>query len=432
MKPSSLTGHTLEALALVLAGRRPADAVIGEFFRARRYLGSADRRFIAESSYGVLRHYRFLEALALRALGRPDGSPVEPVALVAAREAAATDADPETIAQAIDDRWSVGGKGCAEFVRAVRAGASCAAALPRAVRHSIPDFVAGEWEGRFPPAEAEALCEASNAQPPLALRVNTLKGDVASCARALEAEGIVPSPGTLSPVALVLPRRVNTLALASFRGGLFEMQDEGSQLIAPLLEAEPGMTVLDACAGGGGKSLHLAALMENRGEVRALDVDRGRLENLRLRARRAGAGIVHSVLLRRGSPPPGAGAFDAVLIDAPCSGTGTFRRNPWAKRTCTPAYAASLAVRQAELLRLYAPSVKRGGRLVYATCTLLEAENGRVVKEFLASRPDFSLLSAGDLLARRGIRFPGAGPTLELFPHRTGTDGYFAAVMVRA
>lgn len=432
MKHSSLIGHTLEVLALVFAGRRPADTVIGEFFRARHYLGSSDRRFIAELSYDVIRNFRLIASRSLRALGRPGGSSVDAAVLVAARESSGADADPGAIAANIGERWSAPEMGCAEFVRRLRSGAADEPAWPIAVRHSLPDFVAAEWVRKYPPDAAEALCASSNAQPPLAIRVNTLKGDLAACAAALSREEIAALPGSVSPLALVLPRRINALSLRAFRDGLFEMQDEGSQLIAPLLEVRPGMAVLDACAGGGGKSLHIAALMENRGEITALDVDRTRLDNLRLRVRRAGASIVKSTLLRRETPAPAGGKYDAVLIDAPCSGTGTFRRNPWMKLNLTEDISRSLGLRQRELLRRYAPAVKRGGRLVYATCTLLDAENRAVVEDFLASRPDFALIDAVDVLARQGIRAGTNAPMLELLPHSTGTDGYFAAVMVRS
>jgi len=432
VKQSSLIGHTLEVLALALAGRRPADTVVGEFFRARHYLGSSDRRRIAESCYGVIRHHRLLAARALRALGRPEGSPVDALLLVAVHEAVSSNDDADVIASALGDRWQVAGMGSADFVRAVRSCAAGEPAWPLAVRHSLPDFVAAEWARRFPPDEAEALCAASNAQPPLAIRVNTLKGSVASCTAALEKEGIAAAAGNFSPVALVLPRRINTASLRAFRDGLFEMQDEGSQAIAPLLDVRPGMAVLDACAGGGGKSLHLAALMENRGEITALDVDRTRLDRLRLRARRAGVSIVRSEVVRRGSPALRAGGYDAVLVDAPCSGTGTFRRNPWAKLACTEDASRSYALRQRELLRRYGVAVRPGGKLVYSTCTLLEAENRAVVEDFIALRPEFTLCDAGGILTPLGVHAAAGGPWLELLPHRTGTDGYFAAVMVRS
>jgi 16S rRNA (cytosine967-C5)-methyltransferase len=210
------------------------------------------------------------------------------------------------------------------------------------------------------------------------------------------------------------------------------MQDEGSQILSMLLEVRPGMTVLDACAGAGGKSLHIAAMMENRGKIIALDVDAKKLENLLVRSRRAGVTIaVEEVVAEeavfRAVPPA-----DAVLIDAPCSGVGTFRRNPGAKLLCTEEYSISLSRRQSGLLERYAPSVRSGGRLVYSTCTLLRRENQEVVGEFLSLHPDFSLLSAGDILLRQEVSCPGQETYLELFPHRTGTDGYFAAVMVRS
>ncbi|HTO92723.1 MAG TPA: RsmB/NOP family class I SAM-dependent RNA methyltransferase [Bacteroidota bacterium] len=432
MNRSSLIGHVIEALTLVGSARRPADTVIGEFFRERRYLGSTDRRFIAETVYGVLRNYRLLAARAARALGIPGDSPVDPVALVAALESATPDADPELVASGLGERWAGRQMSCAEFVRSVRQCAGEESTWPLAVRHSIPDFVAAEWMRKFSPDEAEALCAASNDRPPVTIRANTLKGEAGACAAALLSEGIESSAGGLSPVALLLPRRINAASLRSFRDGLFEIQDEGSQLVAPLLEAHPGMAVLDACAGSGGKSLHLAALMENRGEITALDIDRGRLEKLSVRARRAGATIIRSALVRPGPAPLRPDTYDAVLIDAPCSGTGTFRRSPWTKLTCTEEYSHLLASRQRELLRRYAPCVKRGGRLVYATCTLLAEENARVVEDFLALRPDFTLLSAADLLSRQGIHLRLGSPYLELFPHVTGTDGYFAAVMARA
>jgi 16S rRNA (cytosine967-C5)-methyltransferase len=192
------------------------------------------------------------------------------------------------------------------------------------------------------------------------------------------------------------------------------------------------MTVLDACAGAGGKSLHIAAMMENRGKIIALDVDAKKLENLLVRSRRAGVTIaVEEVVAEeavfRAVPPA-----DAVLIDAPCSGVGTFRRNPGAKLLCTEEYSISLSRRQSGLLERYAPSVRSGGRLVYSTCTLLRRENQEVVGEFLSLHPDFSLLPAGDILLRQEVSCPGQETYLELFPHRTGTDGYFAAVMVRS
>jgi 16S rRNA (cytosine967-C5)-methyltransferase len=443
VKTSSLIGHVVEVLDFVLAGRRPADAVVREFFRARHYLGSSDRRFIAERTFDILRHHRLLTLRCRMALEALPGAPVMPaiptVMLVAAHEVTCAAGESNELESDIGPLWgaSVRETDCALFI-----GALARVELPEellrdgmkmiAVRHSMPDFVVAEWLERFGAEETDALCAASNGNPPVSIRANTLKGGVAECREALVKEGIAAVSGTLSPVALVFPKRINAQGLRSFRQGLFEMQDEGSQILSMLLEVRPGMTVLDACAGAGGKSLHIAAMMQNRGKIIALDVDTKKLENLLVRSRRAGVTIAVEEVVAEEAVSRAVPIADAVLVDAPCSGVGTFRRNPGAKLLCTEEYSISLSRRQRGLLERYAPSVRSGGRLVYSTCTLVRRENQDVVTEFLSLHPDFSLLSAGDILLRQEVRCPGQETYLELFPHRTGTDGYFAAVMVRS
>ena len=443
MKTASLIGHVVEVLDIVLAGRRPADAVVREFFRARHYLGSSDRRFIAERTFDILRHHRLLTLRCRMALERLPGAPVTPalptVMLVAAHEVTCAGAERNELESDITTLWgaSVRETDCARFITAL-ASVELPEDLLRdemrmiAVRHSMPDFVVAEWLERFGAGETEALCAASNSNPPVSIRANALKGGVGECREALAKEGIAAVPGTLSPVALVFPKRINAQGLRSFRQGLFEMQDEGSQILSMLLEVRPGMTVLDACAGAGGKSLHIAAMMQNRGKIIALDVDARKLENLLVRSRRAGVTIAVEEVVAEDAVFRAVPPADAVLVDAPCSGVGTFRRNPGAKLLCTEEYSISLSRRQSGLLERYAPSVRSGGRLVYSTCTLVRRENQDVVGEFLSLHPDFSLLSAGDILLRQEVRCPGQETYLELFPHRTGTDGYFAAVMVRS
>jgi 16S rRNA (cytosine967-C5)-methyltransferase len=443
VKTSSLLGHVVEILDFVLDGRRPADVVVREFFRARHYLGSSDRRFIAERTFDVLRHHRLLtfrSRCALDAIpGTPEMASLPTVILVAAHEATCAARETSELESDIGPLWgaSVRGADCALFIGALsrvefpdellRDGARL-----MAIRHSMPDFVVGEWLERFGAEESEALCAASNGNPPVSIRANTLKGGVEDCRAALEREGIVAAPGNLSPVGLVFPKRINAQGLHSFRQGLFEMQDEGSQILSMLLEVRPGMTVLDACAGAGGKSLHMAAMMQNRGKIVALDVDAKKLENLVLRSRRAGVTIATVAVVPEDSVSPDVPPADAVLVDAPCSGVGTFRRNPGAKLLCTEEYSLTLSRRQRGLLGRYAPSVRSGGRLVYSTCTLVRRENQDVVEEFLSAHPDFSLVSPGDILARQGVCCPAKGPYLDLLPHLTGTDGYFAAVMERS
>ncbi len=443
MKTSSLLGHVVEVLDFVLAGRRPADTVVREFFRARHYLGSSDRRFIAERTFDVLRHHRILTIRSLEALrgltGPAPAGPVPTVMLLAAHESAVAGRDAAGLAEDIGPLWtgSVREPGCAPFIEAfaraeIPEEIRLDAAREIAVRHSMPDFIVREWLERFGPAETESLCAASNGNPPVAIRANTLKGGVDECRAALSKEGIEAGPGSLSPVALVFPRRINAQGLHSFRQGLFEMQDEGSQILSMLTEVRPGMTVLDACAGAGGKSLHMAAMMQNRGRILALDVDAKKLENLVMRSRRAGVTIAATAVVPEDAPSPETGSADAVLIDAPCSGAGTFRRNPGTKLLCTEEYSFSLSRKQSELLERYARAVKGGGRLVYSTCTLLRRENQDVVGGFLAAHPEFSLVPASGILPRQGVRSDGQEIYLELLPNRTGTDGYFAAVMVRS
>jgi 16S rRNA (cytosine967-C5)-methyltransferase len=215
--------------------------------------------------------------------------------------------------------------------------------------------------------------------------------------------------------------------------GWFEMQDEGSQILSYLAGGAEGMTVLDACAGGGGKSLHMAALMKNRGRVIAADVDRKKLANFLERASRAGVSIAETVVVpEEGEVLPAGLEADLVLVDAPCSGVGTFRRSPWLKRNLTEEASARYAAGQLRLLGFYARYVRPGGRLVYSTCTLLRRENRDLAEAFVAADPRFEELPVRDILAEAGVRVDGGeGPSLELLPDRTGTDGFFGAVFRR-
>jgi 16S rRNA (cytosine967-C5)-methyltransferase len=301
------------------------------------------------------------------------------------------------------------------------------------LEQSFPDSIVQEWVRRYGVEETELLCRASNSPAPTTVRANTLKCSREECRQALHSEDVASELTRLSPFGLILEKRVNTRTLKTFRNGWFELQDEGSQLLALLTGAGPGSFVVDACAGGGGKTLHLASLMENRGKILAFDIDQRRLSRLDERCHRAGVTIVDAIL----SPPGGAGVAavgataDAVLIDAPCSGTGTFRRNPGAKLTYDENTVVSMTKSQRQLLEVFSGLVRPGGRLVYATCSLLHAENEAAVEQFLAGAPGFSLLSARDVLSAWGVILPDPSPYLHLHPHRTATDGFFAAVMVR-
>ena len=273
-------------------------------------------------------------------------------------------------------------------------------------------------------------------EAPLDLRVNTLKADRPAAIAALAADGIAATPTPLSPLGLRVAGRPPLATLASFTGGLVEVQDEGSQLVGLLTDARPGMRVVDFCAGAGGKTLALAAQMQNKGHLIACDVLRGRVDRAAVRLRRAG---VHNVERRGLSSERDpwvrrhAGRFDRVLVDAPCSGCGTWRRNPDAKWRLTPQGLDELVDLQGRILESAARLVKPGGRLVYATCSLLPVENERQVDRFLAATPTFSALPVEHVWADAvGGPCPAVGPSLSLSTARHGTDGFFIAVMERA
>jgi 16S rRNA (cytosine967-C5)-methyltransferase len=439
MRTSSLVGHVVEVLDMVRAGRRPADGIVREFFRTRHYLGSSDRRYIADRTYNILRHEDLLSAYCTASgLKRP----VPSVALAAAHEARMQEPPPED-EQLVPDfgglwRMMVPDSPLERFLGVLRA-----AEIPGdpegdpasylALRHSIPRFVVADWLKRFGREEAEGLCAASNGGAPVTIRVNTLKGTRAMCQETLASEGVGTTPTSISPDGLILQKRVNVPGLRAFVGGWFEMQDEGSQILSYLAGAVEGMTVLDACAGGGGKSLHMAALMNNRGRLIAADVDGKKLANFMDRAARAGVRIAETFVVGlEGEVFPAGIEADLVLVDAPCSGVGTFRRSPWLKRSLTEEASDRYATGQIQLLGLYARYVRPGGHLVYSTCTLLRRENRDVAEAFAAAHPAFEEIPARDLLATAGLRVAeGEGPSLELLPHRTGTDGFFGAVFRR-
>jgi 16S rRNA (cytosine967-C5)-methyltransferase len=293
-----------------------------------------------------------------------------------------------------------------------------------ALRASLPDWLADHFSQEWGP-EAEDFCAHLNVPGPISLRVNSLRTSREALASRLRSEGVQTRPGSWSPLALLVEGpRPNLYGLPSLQQGLFEVQDEGSQLLGLLLEARPGETVLDLCAGAGGKTLLLGASMENQGRLLAYDSDPERLDRLMLRCSRAGLSNVQ--VLR--SPPSGL-SVDRVLVDAPCSELGSLRRGPDLRFRMDPSVLSEPVPLQRELLSHAADLVRPGGRLVYATCTVNRAENQELVTGFLRQRPGFRLVT------------PGAGGLQPeclqdgfflCAPHRQGTDAFFAAVLERS
>jgi 16S rRNA (cytosine967-C5)-methyltransferase len=301
--------------------------------------------------------------------------------------------------------------------------------MPDPVRFELPDWLYPRMAARFGDnlaAEMAALREPA----PLDLRVNLLKGTREEDRAALAAEGWDAKPTPLSPWGLRIDGRRPVTSGAAFQSGLVEIQDEGSQLIAALTDAKPGMRVVDWCAGAGGKTLALAAMMGNRGQIVACDVSASRLEGAVRRLRRAGVNNVECHLVTPGDKwaKRRAGAFDRVLVDAPCTGTGTWRRNPDARHRLTEQDLLELTRKQSSILDAAWALVRPGGRLVYATCSLLQEENEGQVSAFLHCHPDFRLVPSVGVPLGGTVSDDG---TLSLTPARNGTDGFFAAAMER-
>ena len=440
MKLSSLLGHTREALQLVRESGKPADTLIESFFRTRKYLGSHDRRFIAETAYGTLRHLRRCEAVLLEAMGaHADGIlPEDGFLLLVTTYLIVVEHDARLSDSEVADAVKSGTlkpriPALLKAIREVPEPASESIVERIGLRHSFPDWMVQRFVGQYGEAEAEQICESLNSQAPITLRVNTLRTTVEECRHQLAEEGVGTEPCRLSPFGLHVSKRMNVFSLQSFRNGLFEVQDEGSQLLPLLLDPKPTAKVLDACAGAGGKTLGLSALMKNRGEIVATDVHDTRLEELRRRLRRAGASNVRVRHVEDVAElhDKFSGYFDIVLVDAPCSGLGTLRRNPGMKWMVTEETVKEVSQKQRHILEASSGLIKVGGLLGYATCTLLREENEDVVDAFLRAHPEFkperppidpSRLDASPFFADGYVKF---------YPHRDGTDGFFISILKR-
>jgi len=472
--PAARIASAIELLAQIEAAPgRPADAVASDFFRARRFIGAGDRRAVSERAWGVLRSRRRLGWwLSCGGDGRApidqtvqDQTPGEQES----KTHAAAQPTPRTLVAAalLFDGWTPsgvaqafsGGKFAATPLSATEQAVIARLtghtldhpAMPDAVRLEVPDWVLPRLVARFGTAlgaELAALLDPA----PLDLRANLLKASREAAQAALAAEGFAAAPTPLSPWGLRLPGRRPITAGPAFQSGLVEIQDEGSQLVALLTDARPGMRVADLCAGAGGKALALAATMQNRGHIAACDVSAPRLDAAVRRFRRAGAHNIERHLLGPGDRwlKRHAGGFDRVLVDAPCTGTGTWRRNPDARSRLTETDLAELVVRQAGLLDNAASLVRKGGRLVYATCSLFPEENEGQVQAFLDRHAAFALVPLGRAwptgassnpgvpalgssnLGAANLAPPCSGEMLVLTPRQHGTDGFFAAVLERA
>jgi len=433
LTPGARLAAAIDILSAIDTGNHPADDVAADYFRRRRYIGAKDRARIADHVYGVLRHRAALDwwVQKQRAEIGARGRLLAALVLIEGWR-------PEAIASSCDgDRFRAAPLTSTEerLLRALVGRTLHHPEMPRALANDLPDWLAPYLERVFGNG-LEREMAALNAAAPIDLRVNLLKADRETTRRALAAEGVSAEPTPWSPTGLRLSERVPLGGLAVFRDGLVEVQDESSQIAALFADARPGMRVVDFCAGAGGKTLALAAGMANRGRLIACDVSARRLERAARRLRRAGVNNAERRILtteRDKWVKRHAGSFDRVFVDAPCLGTGTWRRNPDAKWRMTPDDLAELLTRQQQILRSAARLVRPGGRLVYATCSLLREENEEQAEAFLAVEPEFALVPAGRVWRETSGRvLPGCGHYLRLTPARHGTDGFFVAILERS
>jgi 16S rRNA (cytosine967-C5)-methyltransferase len=419
MHPRALLDLAAELVQQVLRGTAPADGVVSAFFRAHRGLGPRERHALAETAYAVLRHRPSVQHLAQSGHG-----PMPRRLAVAGWQG--DEAFLRAALDPIEADWR-------EHVRSLDR-----ATLPAALRHELPAWLADALRPALGEAGFMALAEALLQPAPLDLRVNTLKARREDVAEALRAAGIAAEATPYSPWGLRVQGKPPLNRLEIFARGDVEVQDEGSQLLAVLTDARRGEMVVDFCAGAGGKTLALGAAMRNTGRLYAFDTSGHRLAALKPRLARSGLSNVYPVQIaheRDDRIKRLAGKIDRVLVDAPCSGLGTLRRNPDLKWRQSPASIAELHDKQSAILASAARLLKPGGCLVYATCSLVARENEDVVQRFEeAAGRDFVPLDPAQRLREARVEQADelvAGPYLRLWPHRQATDGFFAAVWQR-
>lgn len=394
------------ALMAIFYEKQYADKVIEAALRENPKAGSHDRAFIAETTYEVVRYFRLYTEI----LGKTPQFEPDFWALVGIHLLVKSGPAEETGVPALP--------GWREFQQLqpdqIRQRATGLQGI-RKFRESIPDWLDTLGEQELP-ERWDATLAALNQPARVVLRANRLKTDRAALQTALRQDGVETMPVGEGD-ALLLTRRQNVFQNPVFKAGWFEMQDASSQLVAPFLAPSPGMRVVDACAGGGGKTLHLAALLQNRGSIIALDTMAWKLDELRARARRAGATNIEARAIEsRKTIKRLYESADRLLLDVPCSGLGVLRRNPDAKWKLQPEQISQLNTTQQEILQAYSPITKPGGRMVYATCSVLPSENEAQISRFLESPAgkDFTLLGEQRIL-----------------PQDNGFDGFYMALMER-
>ncbi len=431
MHPKALLDACADLVRLVLQFEHPADAVVSRYFREHRSLGPRERATLAETAFAVLRKKLLFEQLARSGSGAKERK-LAILGFFGPRD---------FLASALNDtekKWL----------------ATCDAiptdALMAPHRHNLPEWMAQALQAQLG-EDFWALAENLQQAGTLDLRVNMFQAKRSDIQKELAQAGIASTPTPYSPWGLRLEGKPALQKTDAFTRGAIEVQDEGSQLLALLVDAHRGEMVVDFCAGAGGKTLALGAAMRSTGRLYAFDVSGHRLDALKPRMARSGLSNVHPAAIaheRDERVKRLSGKIDRVLVDAPCSGLGTLRRNPDLKWRQKPQAVQELTEKQQAILQSASRMVKSGGRLVYATCSVLPEENERIAQAFSAANPDFVPLNVAQELDRLKVpnaaslcspapggepqsEAPSEGTFLRLWPHRHATDGFFAAVWVK-
>jgi 16S rRNA (cytosine967-C5)-methyltransferase len=433
MNPSSLAGHAVELVDKVARTNSPADRIVSDFCRQKKYLGSHDRRWITDKVYGIIRNFILLTEVGKSCGPGPkalnefllyeiliDGMSVEEIRaaysqLLDSYKLAGTEIDLDSLSACSHRRM-----------------ADLNEAHDVLILNSFPDFFCEALPSSVKD-ECTAIMTALNQGARVCIRVDTMKISRDVVVDSFRRDGIDATISRFSPFGVYLPKRINLNNSELYRSGRIEIQEEASQLVGLVVDPKKDEIIVDACSGAGGKSLEFASVSGGLAKIYALDIDRERLQNLRARMSRSGYGNIFPRLVSDENPRVEdlAGSADKVVVDAPCSGSGTLRRNPDKKFKLTRSYVEKRASYQKSLLKDYSRLVRIGGLLFYVTCSIFEEENQSVVRSFVNSNPNFQFVDVSGILSQPQFSDLIEEGFLAIYPHRCEMDGFFAAVMKR-
>jgi 16S rRNA (cytosine967-C5)-methyltransferase len=414
MHPNALIDLATQLVRDVLKLDAPADSIVSYYFRNHKALGQRERHALAETAYAVLR-----QRLLWAHLAQSGHGPMERRLVVLAWQG-----QPHIL---------LNGATTDELAWLERTAKIDRSTLPDKLRHNMPDWLSNSLREQLGKEDFWSLVTTLSGGAPLDLRVNAIKAKREAVLETLVAAGIPAQATPYSPTGIRIEGKPALQKMPLYVEGHVEVQDEGSQLLALLSGAKRGEMVVDFCAGAGGKTLALGAMMRNTGRLYAFDISGHRLENLKPRLARSGLSNVYATQIAHENDDRIKrlrGKIDRVLVDAPCTGLGTLRRNPDLKWRQSPKAIEELQAKQKAILHSAARLLKPGGRLVYATCSLMPAENEVVAQAFSAEHPDFIQVDAREKLEQAGVAQAESLVTpaghMRLWPHRHATDGFYA------